>query len=142
MSTGRRTLAREDVLLAIQRTDIFDFLVSVLLPGMKPQYLIDAEAEGIPTSEIANSIFSGVQNALPPIRPASRSTAKRGGRKTKRGKIDDEDEDDFYDDRVNLSGGDTQETAPAQTSRRPQRINAGLRRKQVIEAEQDDYDFE
>ena len=29
----RRTLTREDVCLAVQQTDVFDFLVSVLMPG-------------------------------------------------------------------------------------------------------------
>lgn len=110
---------------------------------MKPQYLIEAEAEGIPTSEVANNIYSGVQSSLPPpIRPVQRPAARRGARKPRRGKTDDEDEEDFYEDRTNVSGGDAAEPAPAQRSRRPQRANAGLRRKQVLEAEQEDYDFE
>ena len=43
-SGKRRTLTREAVILAAQQTDIFDFLVGVLSPGTKPQYVLDAEA--------------------------------------------------------------------------------------------------
>jgi hypothetical protein len=40
----RRALTRDDVCLAVQQTDVFDFLVGVLLPpGSRPQYIIDAE---------------------------------------------------------------------------------------------------
>ena len=40
----RRALTREDVCLAVQQTDVFDFLVGVLLPpGSRPQYIVDAE---------------------------------------------------------------------------------------------------
>jgi hypothetical protein len=50
-SSKRRTLTREDVCTAVQKTDIFDFLVGVLTPGSKPQYQIDLENGVLPSGD-------------------------------------------------------------------------------------------